>query len=110
MHGNERKRETIVQPDVFNKAEEIFDYIKSNSPQNADKFRADLLNQINEVEAFPTAYPPERLLNRKLIQYRFTIVMKSWKLIFKVTSKFLVFIGIVHTKQHPGNVRKLRSG
>jgi hypothetical protein len=103
------KQKVIVQPEVFIEAEKIFDYIKSNSPQNAERFRKELLKQINEVETIPTAFPSEKLLNRKQILYRFAIVMRSWKLIFKVTSNFLVFIGIVHTKQHAKEVRKLKS-
>lgn len=99
------KRKTIIQRGVFDEGEKIFNYIKSNSPQNADKFRVELLKQINDIEV----YPPEKLLNRKQILYRFAIVMRSWKLIFKVTSNSLVFIGIVHTKQHPREVGKLKS-
>ena len=77
------KRITVVQPDVFIEAEKIFDYIKLNSPKNADKFRKELLKQINEVEVYPTAYSPEKLLNQKLVLYRFAVIMKSWKLIFR---------------------------
>lgn len=103
------RRKTIIQPEVFTEAEIIYNYIKSNSPQNAAKFRQELLNQIDIVEAHPTANPPENFLNGKRILYRFTLVMKSWKLIFKMTNKLLIFLGIVHTKQHPREIKKLRT-
>ncbi|MEA3443192.1 MAG: type II toxin-antitoxin system RelE/ParE family toxin [Bacteroidota bacterium] len=102
-------RKTIIQPEVFFEAEKIFEYIKSNSPINADKFKKELLIQIEKTEAHPTANPPEIFLNRTRILYRYTIVMKSWKLIFKITNKLLVFLSIVHTSQHPHAIQKLRT-
>lgn len=101
-------RKTIIQPEVFNEAEKIYKFIKSNSHQNADKFKQELSEQIDKVEAHPTANPPESFLNGKRILYRFTIIMKSWKLIFKVTNKLLIFLGIVHMSQHPKEIQKFR--
>ena len=103
------KRETVIQPEVFSEAEEIYEYIKLNSLQNAEKFKIELLKQIDIVEANPTANPPEKLLNAKKTLYRFKIVMKSWKLIFKVTNTLLIFLGIVPTSRHPKEVQKLRT-
>ena len=40
--------------------------------------------------------------------YRFKTVMKSWKVVYKVTTSFLVFLRIVHTKQDPKEMEKLR--
>jgi len=37
------KRKTIIQPETISEAEEIFEYIKTNSPQNAEKFRQEFL-------------------------------------------------------------------
>ncbi len=102
-------RKTIIQPEVFIEAEKIYNYIKNNSPKNADKFKSELLKQINTVEISPTANPQENSLNGKRILYRFTLVMKSWKLIFKVTDKLLIFVGIIHTKRQINEIQKLRT-
>ncbi len=102
-------RQTIIQPEVFAEAKEIYDYIKSDSPQNAEKFKQELLDAIDKVETNPEGYPPEDYLNAKRILYRFVLVMKRWKLIFKVTKKFLVFIGIVHTSRHPNEIKKIKT-
>ena len=103
------KRKTIIQPAVYNEAENIYEYIKSDSPQNAEKFKQELQKKIEKVEANPTAHSPENLLNNKRKLYRYTLLMKSWKLIFKVTKELLVFLGIVHIKRHPNQTQKLRT-
>ncbi len=104
-----KERETVIQPSVFTEAEAIFGYIKQNSPKNAEKFKNELINLINKVEDIPESYPPEKFLNSKKNRYRFALLMKSWKLIFKTTNKYLIFIGIVHTSRHPKEIRKLRT-
>ena len=104
-----KKRKTIIHDRVFEQAEEIFDFIKRDSPQNAQKFRNELQRTINEVEKNPTLYAPDRYANEKRNMYRFTLVMKSWKLVFKVTQKLLFFLGIIHTSRHPNQTKKLRT-
>ena len=102
-------RETIIQPEVFSEAEIIYKYIKQDSPQNADLFKQELLAAIEKVEANPEGCPSEDYLNAKRIIYRFTLVMRRWKLIFKTTKELLVFIGIVHTSRHPKEIRKIKT-
>ena len=103
------KRKTIIQPELFRNADKIYEDIKYNSPQSANKFKYELLKQIDKVEKYPEAYTPENFLNKKRIIYRYIIVMKSWKLIFKVTKELIVFLSIVHTRQHPDNIQKLQT-
>lgn len=103
------RRKTIIQPETISEAEEIYEYIKTNSPQNAEKFKQEFLNSVDKVENNPELYPPENELNAKHILYRFILVMKSWKLVYKVTKKFLIFVGIVHTSRHPNKIKKLRT-
>ena len=101
------KRKTIIQPETISEAEEIYEYIKTNSPQNAEKFRQEFLKAVDKVETNPEIYPPENELNVKRILYRFILVMKSWKLIYKTTKELLIFVGIVHTSRHPHEIKKL---
>ena len=103
------ERETIIQEKVFEQVEEIYSYIKKNSIQNAEKFKQELQEKINEVERHPTACPPEITANSKIILYRFAIVMKKWKLVFKVTQKLLFFLGIIHTSRNPNEIKKLKT-
>lgn len=104
-----KQRQTIIQDKVFEHVEEIYEYIKENSPQNAEKFKQEVRAKILEVEEHPTAYSPENIANSKKQLYRFALVMKSWKLVFKVTQKLLIFLGIIHTSRHPNEIKKLRT-
>lgn len=103
-----KKRKTIIQPNVFNEAENIYFFIKENSPQNAQNFKKELTTKIDEVELNPEIYPKEPYLSTKNGTYRFALVMQSWKLLFKVTQSLLLFLGIVHTSRHPREIKKLR--
>ena len=104
-----KKREVVIQPKVFQDAEEIYNYIKGNSIQNAESFRSELIKEIEKIEANPEAFPPEVYLNSRQIHYRFSLVMKSWKLIFKLTNKLLIILGLIHTSRNPKEIGKLRS-
>ncbi len=104
-----KERKTIIQNKVYEHVEEIYTHIKENSPQNAENFKHELQQKINEVEKHPTAYPPETIANSKKILYRFVIVMKRWKLVFKITHKLLIFLGIIHTSRNPNEIKKLRT-
>ncbi len=104
-----KKRKTIIQPEIVLEAEKIYEYIKVNSPQNAAKFRQELAKSIEKVERNPKIYSPEHELNRKRILYRFIFVMKSWKLVYKITNNFLIFVGIIHTSRHPNEIKQLRT-
>ncbi len=104
-----KERKTIIQVNVFEDVEEIHSYIIGNSPQNAEKFKQELKQKIKDVENNPKAYPPEDIANSKTTMYRFVIVMKKWKLIFKVTTKLLIFLGIIHTSRNPNEIKKLRT-
>ena len=57
----------------------------------------------------PTAGTPEIKIFSKKKWYRFKIVMKSWKIVYKVTKAQLVFLKIVSMKQAPREIEKLRT-
>jgi len=48
-------------------------------------------------------------MKERITMYRFVIIMKKWKLIFKVTTKLLIFLGIIHTGMNPNKIKKLRT-
>ena len=62
-----------------------FYFSKNYSPQNTAKFAKEVDLEIEKIYKQPTAFPPELYLSTKNNLYRFAIVMKSWKIIFKVT-------------------------
>lgn len=91
-------RKTIIQPQVFIDVELSYNYIKQNSPQNAEKFKKKIAKSIEKVELNPLGYPAELYLNTSdKIIYRFIVVMKSWKLIFKTSENYLIFVSCIHS-------------
>jgi plasmid stabilization system protein ParE len=89
--------------------QEIVNYLREQSPQNAEKFKEELSSTLIKIKKSPKAYPPEPYLPTKNNLYRFALVMKSWKIIFKITGTLLVFLGIIHTARHPKEIKKLRT-
>ena len=102
-------RETVVKRQFDAHGREIAKFINQNSVQNATKFIKELDILMSKIEQNPTAFPNEPYLPTKSNFYRFAIVMKSWKIIFKLSSKLLVFLGIIHTSRHPKEIKKLRT-
>lgn len=101
------QREIKIQKKFEIQGQQIVDYIRNNSPQNAEKFKTEVERIVNDIMQFPETYPPEPFLYTKNNLYRFAKVMKSWKIIFKVSNEFIVFLGIVHTARNPEEIQKL---
>lgn len=104
------QREIKIKKQFDEQGRDIVSYIRKNSIQNAQKFIDELDRLIDKIVQNPEIYPPERFLPTKQNLYRFVIVMKSWKIIFKLTNERLVFIGIIHTAMHPNKIKQLRTG
>ena len=88
--------------------DDIIKYLTEKSPQTAKEFAQEVKDKLNKIENTPTANPIEPSLPSKQKWFRFAIVKKRWKIIFKVTNKVLIFLGIVHTSRHPKEIKKLQ--
>jgi plasmid stabilization system protein ParE len=103
------KRKHLYTEKFSKSFDDVYNYINDDSPQNAKKFAKELDKKIDSIKEQPTAFPPEPALPTKRNWYRFAIFMKSWKIVYKVTSELLVFLGIVHTKRHDRELKRLRT-
>ena len=103
------KRETKIKKQFDTQGREIAEYIRQNSEQNVQRFISEVDKLIDKIEENPKAFPSELYLPTNNNLYRFSIVMKSWKIIFKVTNKLLIFLGIIHTARHTKEIKKLRT-
>ncbi len=101
-------RETRYTEEFENHFNEIIKYLLEKSPKTASTFAQELKLQLIKIEKNPTANPPELLLPSKQNWFRFAIIKKKWKVIFKVTNKLLFFLGIIHTSRNPSKIKKLR--
>ena len=104
-----KKREDITSKTFDQQFDEIFKYLKNQSSQASIKLAKELDIKINEIKLHPKSYSIEPYLPTKRNLYRFALIMKSWKIIFKVTNNLLIFIGIIHTSRHPREIKKLRT-
>ncbi len=102
-------REVKVKQQFLDSLLEIRDYIAQDSPQNADKFVADLKAKMNRIIEYPETFSPEKNLLTKRFLYRFARDKKSYKIIFKVLDTQLIFLDIVHGKRHPDYFKKLKT-
>ena len=103
------KRKIVYKKEFEEDFEYVYSSISENSDQNAKKFAQNVKKQIEWVIKNPTAGTIETQIHCKQNWYRFKTVMKSWKIIYKVTKSMLVFLGIIHVKRHPNEMKKLRT-
>ncbi len=103
------KRKVVITPKFDKQFEEFYDYISKESPQNAEKFVHDLQKQMKAIEKHPKSYPPITNFDNITQRYRFKIFMKSFKIVFKVLKKMLIFVGLLHTSQGNLAYKKLRT-
>ncbi len=104
-----KKRKEVFLPDFENNFDDNFLYLKNKSPKNALSFAEKIDKNIDAIKQNPKLFPTERYLFTKRGLYRFSLVMKSWKIIYKVTNSKLIFLGIIHTAQHPSKIKSLRT-
>ncbi len=88
---------------------EIYGYISEESLQNATKFAQEVKEKVNWIIENPMAGQIEMQIHSKQNWYRYKNVMKSWKIVYKITKTLLVFLGIIQTKRHPSETKKLRT-
>jgi len=105
-----KSRETRYTDEFEQHFDDTIKYLKERSPKTAKEFVEELKIRLNKIESHPTANPPELSLPSKQNWFRFAIVKTKWKIVFKVTNKLLVFLGIIHTSRHPREIKKLRKG
>ena len=103
------KRKIVYKKEFETDFEHVYSFINENSEQNAKKFAQDVKTKIDWIIKNPTAGTVETQIHSKQDWYRFKTVMKSWKIVYKVTKSVLAFLGIIHVKRHPNEVKKLRT-
>jgi ParE toxin of type II toxin-antitoxin system, parDE len=109
MEKQKKGHRIIVTENFDSQAEEQYNYLYDKSPQNGDKFISGISPAIKIIAKHPKTYPSEPFLPTKTNLYRFFLYMKSWKIIYKTTNDLIIFLGIIHTSQHPNKIKNLRT-
>jgi len=78
----------------------IFEYIKQDSPTNADKVREGILKITGSLPDHPEKYPPDKLKKDNPGNYR-AFEKYSYRVAYKHTEKEIKILRIRHVKQEP---------
>ena len=100
------KRQIIVSNRAKLQIAEIYNYIKNDSPTNAKKVRAKIIEHIGLLTNMPEKYPREWYLDQKQGEFRF-IPIYSYKIIYEITASHIIVLQIFHTSQNPDKIDKL---
>lgn len=103
-----KDRKIAVHPEFDNSLLETYEYLKQDSPLFAERFKDDLLKQMEKIIHHPFAYPKEDLIPGQNGIYRFSVFKKNWKIIFKVTNSILIFLKLFHVKQNPKKIKEVK--
>ena len=87
-------RKFIFKDSFFLTIQEIYFYIKEDSPQNANKFKLEVKKQIEKIKRNPYSY-----FENKEGNFRYSHFFKTFKVIYKIEMKAIVFLGVLHDKR-----------
>lgn len=82
-------------------------YEKEVSPEFANKFVNEIINEPNKLVNTPFIGQEEDMLRGRKIQYRY-LVYKSYKLIYSVDleNKFIKIADVFDTRQNPPKIKR----
>ena len=83
----------------------IFNYVKRNSPDNAQKVKQTILKIAATLNFYPEKFPRDPFLLDSKRNFRF-FPKWSYKIVYEVTDKAVIIIDVFHAKQHPDKLKK----
>lgn len=96
----------IISNQAKQSLNEIFDYIKEDSPQAAQHVKTTLIALIRSLGTAPEKYSKEFLLENKRKNYR-SVTQWRYKIIYLFTGKKVLVLDIIHTSMDPKEIRKI---
>lgn len=84
--------------------DDINEYIRRDSPQNARKVKKALIRLVGTLNDFSEKYSREEFLEEEPENYR-SISKWSYKIIYEVTEDAII-VDIFHARQHPSKISK----
>ncbi|MCB1155855.1 MAG: type II toxin-antitoxin system RelE/ParE family toxin [Leptospiraceae bacterium] len=89
---------------------DILIFLQEEAPEKfTEDFKKGIKEALDKIEQNPYHYSIEPQLATKTGLYRFLKYKKDWKIIFKVLENLLIILDIVHVKQDPKTIKKLRT-
>jgi plasmid stabilization system protein ParE len=83
--------------------DDIYEYIRKKSPQNARMVKKELVNLVGSLNDFPEKYSREEFLLEEPENYR-SVSKWSYKIIYEVTDQAIIVVDIFQTSQQPSKI------
>jgi plasmid stabilization system protein ParE len=84
----------------------IIDYIRSDSVQNSEKFKKEIVELIYKISEYPESYPVQHKVKTKY-EYRYAIFKKSYYVYFRISEGRITVVDIFHVKRNPSKIKTL---
>jgi plasmid stabilization system protein ParE len=85
---------------AFNQFEAAIGYIAEDSPQNAEKVRIDILNNIEKVLLHPELYPVDKLKLQNSGNFR-AFELHRYRIAYYFDAESVRILRVRHTSQEP---------
>ncbi len=85
----------------------IYGFIAEDSVPAARHVKGELIKLARSLNDFPEKYSKETYLSDEPENYR-SVSKWSYKIIYEVTSEYLIVVDIFHTNQHPLKIRRIK--
>jgi plasmid stabilization system protein ParE len=77
-----------------------YDYIKEDSPVNAERVREAILKITKGLSDHPEKYPPDKFKEANVGNYR-AFEKYSYRVAYKITEQEIIILRVRHVKQEP---------
>ena len=96
-----KKKPTIVIPkSPKSQLKEAYEFIKLDSPKNAEKVRSKILSAIKELTDHPERYGPDKYRMNNDGSFRAFEIYK-YRISYHVSPDQITIVRILHTKKEP---------
>ena len=93
-------REVIWPKTVQNQLAKAYEYILTDSSQNAEKVKQDILKSTHELSFSPEIYPPDKYRKNNDGSFR-AYELHHYRISYQITEKQIIIVRIRHTKKEP---------
>ena len=94
--------EVVWRKKAANELQDIYNYIKKESPQNAVLVFNSVYDLVISLIDFPFKFPKEPTINIEKVRFA---VIYSYKIIYAVEKDKIIILRIFNTKQNPKKIK-----
>lgn len=92
--------EVVWSKRAYNALEKTYQYIKQDSPANAEKVRQEILQATANLASHPERYPLDKFKHENNGEYR-AFELHSLRVAYRFTKDKIKIIRVRHVKQEP---------